>query len=309
MGNPSAKGFHPVVCQVCNDHSPRAGFIIQPESVGYNCFNCKTVFKYQELSGNLSKSCKSVLHDFGFSYQELDNFSNSLWFHNKGEKVEEVTTLESLSKINLDTPEISLPGKCLLLSKSDSLARPYIDYLESRHVDWQKLRCMYSLGEKFENRVIIPVYRNNRLIYWQARTILKTVKPRYKMAYVSREAVMWGYNNFFNENKYLFITEGIFNAAHVDGVALLSSEISPAQKEILSKVKRDKVIIVDRDENGILLAKQGLSLGWKIALLPDGANDVNMAVQKFGAVYTVHYLMTHVMGSGMQTDMELNFYV
>jgi DNA primase len=308
MGNPTAKGFHPVICQVCNDHSPRAGFIIQPESVGYNCFNCKAVFKYQELSGQLSKSCKSILHDFGFSYQELDNFSNALWFHNKGERYEEITTLESLKQVKLDTPEISLPSKCIQLSRQDKLANPFITYLENRKIDWQKLRCLYSLDEKFANRIVIPVYRNNKVIYWQARTI-GAEKPKYKMAYASREAVLWGYNNFFNDNKVLFLTEGIFNASHVNGVALLSSTISPAQKEILTKVKKDKVVIVDRDENGVSLASQALAYGWKVALLPNGANDVNHSVTKFGIVHTVHYLMTHIMAPSMQTEMELKFYV
>jgi DNA primase len=181
--------------------------------------------------------------------------------------------------------------------------------LLSRKIDLKKYQFYFSLEQRFINRIIIPFYRNQKLIFWQARSIIKNDKNRFDNAPVSREAVLFNFDQLKSYTTTpLFITEGVFDAMMLDGVALLSSTLNPAKEKLLSESKRRLVFVIDKDKNGGELAKRVLDRGWEIVFSPDGTDDVNHSVQRFGLSWTIYEMMRSIRGNDAAAKLaiELN---
>lgn len=308
LGAESATGFRVLRCQVCNDHSERGGFKFDGSDVGYSCFNCGAKFKYEEGSGKLGSNAKRILEAFGITRQEIDEVLGSSFF-NKAEKPKDITLEVLKPQVTLYTPEVELPPKSFPLGADhhDELQAPLIEYMFSRGLDPLKMNAHFSLDPKFLKRVIIPCMRDGKIIYWQARH-LENVKPRYLSPGTAKEAVLWGYDNLWkNYDLPLFVTEGLFDAAPLDGVALLGSKLNDSKIEVLNKCHRRKIMVIDRDENGAVLADMALALGWEITFPPEDSNDVNKSIQKHGKLFTIWTLMKNTtVPQGMKTASGVN---
>lgn len=316
LGKLSAKGFRHVRCAKCNDHSERAGFLFDGDVVVYNCFNCQTKAKHEEHSSAMSGNMRYVLKAFGVTDNEIDEVLGTAFF-NKSTASKDIT-LESLKpQVSLFTPEVPLPPKSFLLGSAQSpeFQKPLIDYLESRCLDYRALKAYFSLDTKYLNRVILPCMRDGKIIFWQARTITNA-KPRYISPGTNKDAVLWGYDELRSSYGLpLFITEGIFDAASIDGIALLGSTISEAKLQILQQTRRRICVVIDRDDNGGRLAQLALSYGWEITFPPKNAKDANDSVKRFGKLFTLFTLMRNMTvptglktanGSTLQSQLLLN---
>lgn len=313
LGRESSGGFRQLRCQVCNDHSERAGFKLDGELVGYNCFNCGSKFTYEEGSGKFSRNARRILDAFGITQKDLDEVAGSAFFNKSTE--EKVITLESLKpQITLFTPEVKLPPASYPLGSphNEALQLPLIEYLVSRSIDPLRVFAHFSTDPKFLRRVILPCMRENKVIFWQARTI-DDVRPRYLSPSVPKEAVMWGYDNIWkHQSAPLFVTEGIFDAEPLEGVAILGSTVNDSKLEVLTRSRRQKIVVIDRDDNGEVLGEIALKHGWQVSFVDRRAKDVNDSVRKFGAAFTIWSLMQNrtvpskfTSSSGMSVKSEL----
>ena len=73
---------------------------------------------------------------------------------------------------------------------------------------------------------------------------------------------VWGLESTEFTDKYLFITEGIFDAARIHeagypAIAILGNDPSPQLKNWLSTLPQKKIVIYDNDKAGIKLKKVG----------------------------------------------------
>jgi hypothetical protein len=311
LGRLSATGFYEHRCQLCHDHSLRAGWKIEPEQVFYNCYNCGFKAWYEEGSGKFSRWMREVLSANGIRDEDVQQITSSLFF-NKAEKSEKEITLESLRKINLNTPEVSFPPRTFLIGHDEHLdfQEPLIEYLDKRRVD--PLLFYFSLDPKHLRRVIIPFWRNGTLIFWQSRTI-DDVKPRYLNSSVTREAVLYGYDQLYSYNDTpIFVTEGVFDAISIDGVCLLGSKLSEAKIELLKRTKRRIIFVIDRDKTGHQLGQSVLDNGWELTFVDSSAKDVNDSIQQYGKIYTMYALMknaTNKSSSSRDSRLELDLEV
>ncbi len=297
LGRESAKGFRAVRCASCNDHSERGGFRFNGNEISYNCFNCGAKFFFEEGSGKISRNARSILEAFGISRELVNEVLGSSFFNQPKVEDKKITMEKLKPKVSLFTPEIELPPHCHPLGSplKEELQVPLIEYLLNRKLDPLLLKAHFSLDIKHLGRVIIPCYRDGKVIFWQSRTIFKDEKPRYLSPGTTKDAVLWGYDNIWkNWDLPLFITEGIFDASHLEGVALLGSELTQAKLEIINKSKRRRVIVVDRNENGKKLAEIALKQGWQITFPPEGTTDTNDSVCKRGLLYTIYHLVKHI---------------
>lgn len=289
----STNGWMSARCSVCNDHSDRCGFIHDQSHTGFKCFNCGSKFKYEENTGKFSRETRNILADFGISRIDLEKISSSLFF-NHTKKSDKEVTLESLSKINLHTPEVSFPDRTMKLGIDgyDSFQEPIIEYLLNRNMD--PLNFYFSLDPKLLRRAIIPFWRAGKLIYWQSRSIDQNVKPRYKNCTAGIGAVIFGYDRLFTySDAPLFVTEGAFDAEPIQGVCILGSSLNQAKKEILHKTRRRIIFVIDRDSNGGALGNDVIEQGWELTFVDPRAKDVNDSIQKFGKLFTVFSLINN----------------
>jgi len=129
---------------------------------------------------------------------------------------------------------------------------PAEDYLIKRGFSTGHIK-MYKLLEgvgSMSGRVIIPAYKEDKIVFWQARSVKDSIKPKY----ISPPSSSKG-DTIFNiesasESKRMHIKEGPLNAimGGLDCVALFGKEISPGQLSSLIKSGvKEFVICLDDD--------------------------------------------------------------
>lgn len=311
LGPANGNGWHALRCGVCHDHSERGAFLFDGDYTVYNCFNCQSKFKYEEGTGKLSKNAKDILEAFGITREVLRELTSSIFL--KPPEESEIS-LENVTKVKLHTPEIAFPDRtrALLSEGHEGLQEPILEYLLARKIDPLKFTFYFSLDPSMLRRVIIPYWRDGKLIYWQARTIDKGVKPRYKNPSISKDAIIFGYDQLHTyESAPLFVTEGVFDALMVDGVSIMSSSLNAAKIEILKRTKRRLIFVIDRDHAGGELGKAVLANGWELTFVDVRADDINDSVVKFGMPYTAFSLLknattkTNMLQSSINLNMGL----
>lgn len=299
-------GFHPIECAVCNDHSQRAGFKFENGTVGYHCFNCKAKFLYTEGETIISNRAVQILECFGISKHSIMETVNSNFFETGEITFERIMQSRQRTLGSLIGTEVKMPKHSFFVGsdKHPDIEKKITDYLASRMIDPYKVKAMYSLSERHIDRVLLPIYQKGTLIHWQSRAITSNIRPKYLTCNDNHNVAIWGLHNSYKHSGPLFITEGIFDASLIDGVAILGSTISPEQVSILEGIRRKKVIVVDYDSNGSSLATTALHQGWDITFAAKG-KDVNKTCMSDGLIYTIHTLMTNIT-TPSKGDIEFN---
>ena len=308
LGSISPTGFYNLRCPVCNDHSERGGFKFDGDTTGYSCWNCASKFKYEEGTGKLSKNAKDILEAFGITREVLRELTSSIFL--KPPEESEIS-LDNVTKVKLHTPEIAFPDRtrALLSTGHEEMQEPILEYIIGRRIDPLQHTFYFSLDPKFLRRVIVPYWRDGKLIYWQARSIDDGVKPRYKNPSVAKDAVIYGYDQLHSyEQAPLFVTEGVFDAIMVDGICILGSSLNAAKIEILRRTKRRLIFVIDRDQTGGELGRQVLDEGWELTFVDIRARDINDSVVRFGLPYTAFSLLKNATTKGnmLQSSISLN---
>lgn len=311
LSGPDTRGFYNLKCLCCNDYKIRAGFKFDGNIIGFNCWNCGTTGRYEEFSGKISKNFRKILNCHGVSNEDIDKIINSSFFTNKAEDDKKIT-LDKLTQVNLNTPTVKLPPKSFKLGSTEEFTgyqQKIVDYLVSRKIDIFKYNFFFSLDERYLNKVIIPFYRNGKMIYWQARSIMPGEKSRYDNSPGSRDAIIFNYDKIHSSDFYpLIVSEGVFDAMVFDGVAIMGSKLTAAKIEILKSSKRKLLFVIDKDNNGKSLAHEALKHGWDISFLPDGIADINDGAQKIGKAATAFYIRKNIPADYDHALMLLNLY-
>jgi DNA primase len=89
------------------------------------------------------------------------------------------------------------------------------------------------------------------------------------------------------------VTEGIFDALSIGGLAVMHNEISDDQARLIRSLGRNVVVVPDQDRAGVELIDRATELGWAVSVpnWPDGVKDVNDAVIKLGKLATLLTIM------------------
>jgi len=318
MGNLSNTGFHMSKGLCCNDYKDRFGIKYEANEIGLSCFNCGTKARYSEGDEHISKKMRHVLNLYGITNEEIDASLGQLFFDKRKEKTgneKEVFTLAQImgtdSTTKLLTPEIPLPGGSyrLDINKIDDIWQEIAcSYLELRCLTPTKYQYWLSSDPRYRHRVIIPYYRQGRIIYWQARA-LDDSEPRYLNSPNPKDPIVFNYDELTRWSDLpLFVCEGVLDALTVNGIALLGSAVNETKIEILKRSKRRLIFVIDPDHNGRAFANTALSNGWEITFPPEGSVDVNNAVCNFGKAWTVKCLMDNIVNTSFAAELQLSFW-
>jgi 5S rRNA maturation endonuclease (ribonuclease M5) len=169
-------------------------------------------------------------------------------------RLKELNKLALESKFELELPsdfttEIPLEGRLWLYSGGIS---PTV---------WSKLGFGYS---KHWERVVMPVYNNGELVWFQARAILKGQKPKYIQPSQDRSNIM--FKMLKKSKERVVVVEDILSAIrvgkHENAVSLLGTKITTEQAAELSKYNK-VTLWLDNDKagrKGAYAIKKALSL-------------------------------------------------
>lgn len=310
----NSRGWYPVVCKVCNDHIKkgiRAGFKLDGPIVGYNCFNCghSAVFDPAE-SRKIPQDMVKVLDAFGVPKADWEEAQLDALLHTYQ------NSSDTSYQLNPDT--ISVPPFFYPLSddKNDEWCQESIYYLTSRGVDWTSYpfycvkKTSHPDNHRWYGRLIIPIFKDNNLIFYQGRDLTDTMVKKYLNLNIPRDNIIFGYDQIAAYSQTpLYVVEGWFDAFLIDGVAVFSNKLTQPQITWLNRTSRPKVIIPDRYGDGHLLANQALQLGWKISHLDlnDTSKDVNESIIKNGLIYTMKTLVDNT-SMGDIGQIRINLY-
>jgi hypothetical protein len=142
---------------------------------------------------------------------------------------------------------------------SSYLAKRALDYLTARGVtEWMIEKYGFGIGKegKLYGRIILPVYRDGKLVYYQARAI--EGEPKYLNPPLSHNCLgkseVVGYLDLVKPGDPIAITEGLFSAIGAteitgyQGVAVLGKTVSDSQlMQIVTKEPGKCLLMLDSD--------------------------------------------------------------
>ena len=253
----------------------------------YNCFNCKYTASWQP-GRPLTEKFKSLCRWLGAN----DNDINTMILEAlKTESADyEHIVEEKIAFTPKELPEGALPisewVKESLESDLESKLADVIKYIVERGHDPLDNIFYWSPVSGYDNRVIIAFWYNGKIVGNTARKITDG-KPKYLSD--QHPHFVFNVDAQSEDQKYLFVCEGPFDALAVGGVALLTNDVADQQSRIINSLGHEVIVIPDQDKAGLVLIARAIENGWSVAF-PNWEADVKDcadAVQRYGKLFVI----------------------
>lgn len=301
--------FNAPCCQH-RGHSPdkrkRAGVRFDGLGFVYNCFNCKFSTGWQPGSP-IGEKLKTLVRWMGANEDDIKD----LVFEALKTESAEYDPQEYQPKIEFTEKE--LPEGSMPLSEWASIGKeevdvfilPIVDYLIKRGFDPLSDDFYWSPAPGYESRVIIPFRWQNKIVGNTARKITDG-KPKYLSD--QHPHFVFNFDKQKEDQKYIFVVEGPFDALSIGGVALLTNEIADQQSRIINSLNTEVIVIPDQDRAGMYLIDKACELGWSVAFPNWDGNikDVADAVSKYGELFVVVDAIKTAVSGQIKINIEKN---
>jgi len=285
--------FNAPCCQH-RGHSPdtrkRAGIRFDGNGIVYNCFNCKFTTGWQPGSP-FGEKMKTLARWMGADEDSIKEFIfEALKTENEDYRPEQ-------SEIKIDFEDRPLPESAMtlrawleigILSDADisENVMPIVDYVADRGFDPLSDDFFWSPAAGYEKRVILPYRWQERIVGNTARKIVEG-KPKYLSDQPPH--FVFNFDRQLENQKYVLVCEGPFDALAVGGVALLTNDIAEQQSRIINSLGSEVIVLPDQDSAGSVLFDRAAELGWSVASpnWHDDVKDASDAVKRYGRLFTV----------------------
>jgi len=272
------------------DRRQRGGIKIADQGWSYHCFNCGFTASFI-LGRNLSFKARRLLQ----------------WLNVPDEEIERVN-LESLRHRSvqgiLDDRQRTANVMQSIQFEDRELPEGFIIVDQHTPVHWQYLRdrCIpedYPMGmvggkptAKWTPRpgVIIPFTYDGRIVGHTTR-YLDDKTPKY--IHDIQPGYVFGTDLQRDNWQHAVVTEGVFDALSIAGLAVLHADISDGQARLIRSLGREITVVPDQDQAGMRLVDRAAELGWAVSMpeWPSSVKDVNDAVKKWGRLATLIHIM------------------
>lgn len=307
----NSKGWSRCYCEVCGDGSrkkgPRGGWAFDGDMAFYHCFNCGIDANFDPNRDHpFSKDMRAVLDGFGIPKTEY----NAIAYANKmkadkgdSKKPEHKPVIVQYHEIPdhfypLDeaplTNQMAAQARKFLREKYNLNQDAYPFYLSTGKVGKDDDIRISAHVKALAGRIIIPFFKNGRLIYYQARSMEPNPAKKYLNMEVPKTSIIFNMDQLHrNYDRPLYVFEGAFDAMHVNGVAVMENSMTQNQIELLNRSPRQKIIVPDRKGDSKKLVQQGLDLGWGVAIPEIGkeCKDICEGILKYGKLHVLNSLV------------------
>jgi hypothetical protein len=168
-----------------------------------------------------------------------------------------------------------------------------VKYITDRHIDLDRYEFYWTAERSYNlhHRIIIPCYWQNQIIGYTARAWDPDVKPKYHSHYES--GYVFNVDKQQPHSKFVIVTEGPFDAMAIDGVAVLGSECSEQQADIIDALTREVIVVPDADRAGAKLVDAALEYGWTVSypVWQSEYKDVSEAVRNCGKLFVLKTIL------------------
>ncbi len=258
----------------------------------YNCYNCGASGTIAELYSQL----KGVPLHTAISKLESPDFNNVKMLLTKQPVITE-------TKPDMNSLDYVYDYAIFKDTETDGLIQSkykeyLLNFIDSRGIP-EEYEVFIVYDGDYKGRIIVPIYIENRLMYFQGRAIHKDMEPKYMNPQVDKTGIIMNIDRF-NKDKYIIVTEGIIDAMMIEnnqGTAVIGGSVSDDFLSILYKNTDIGVIIaVDNDKRGEI-ERDKLSTSsiyrnkLKFFTTPRDIKDINEFVLKSGIDNVYNYIV------------------
>ena len=264
-----------------------------------HCFNCG--FKCNFVLGRtISAKTRNLLKWCGIDEIEIQRWSL--------ESLQHKDLLDfsqpKKQKVKIKFKDHELPhGE--LVDENNPLHKVYVDYLTKRKINYNEYPFLITPNEygRMAERVIVPYTYKNKIVGHTSRFLDNKI-PKY----INEQQPGYVFNIDIQKPEWsvCILTEGIFDALAIDGIAVMHDEISTEQAQIISTLNKQIIVVPDRDKTGLKMCDRALELGYQVSLPEWEADvkDVNDAVVKYGKLQTLISILQSATNSKIKIELQ-----
>jgi hypothetical protein len=126
-----------------------------------------------------------------------------------------------------------------------------VTFVRDRHIPSNTSIFIAYKGE-YKDRIILPIYQNGQLVYFQGRSLDPGEPRKYKNPTLSKGSIIYN-RDVFNKDKPIVIVEGLIDAMQLgtQGTSALGASISDSfLKTVISCTNSDVILALDNDSTG-----------------------------------------------------------
>lgn len=265
------------------DRRSRGGIKISDQGWSWHCFNCGYTASFI-LGRSISYKARRLLSWLGVAERDIELINlDSLRHRNINGLIEDrQRTFNVLQGIEFEERE--LPAGAEFVQPGTT----YWSYLNARHAPMDFPFMIDPMSKR--RGIIVPFTHNNRVVGWTKR-FMDAHNPRFLND--SQPGYVFGTDLQQSDWRHVIVTEGIFDALCIGGLALMHNDINDAQARLIRSLDRQITVVPDQDSAGLVLIDRAVELGWAVSIpnWPPGIKDVNDAVKKYGRLGTLLTIM------------------
>lgn len=262
------------------DKRSRGGLKVTDQSWSYSCFNCSYTASFI-LGRSVSYKARKLLGWMNVPEVEIEMLNLESLRHRSinGILEDRQQMWNTLSGVTFE--ERDLPPFAELLTPEHKF---YWDYVRGRHVpeDFPVMVQIQNNGIHWTRlHVVIPFTYDNKIVGYTCR-FLDDRQPKFISD--SQPGYVFGTDLQHSDWQHVIVTEGIFDALSIGGVAVMHNTINDAQARLIRSLDKSITVVPDQDQAGVELVDRAVELGWAVSIpdWPAGCKDVNDAVIKLG---------------------------
>lgn len=293
-------------------HSPdtrKRGGLRFDQGIIFNCFNCKFTASWQPGRA-ITNKFKNLCKWLGAN----DNDINTMIF--EALKTESAEYVHEHSEPKIDFVKKELPIGSLPLKEwagmIEDLAEDLqqcliavLKYVVDRGHDPYSGMFYWSPDSGYSNRVIVPFFFQGQIVGNTARKVTKGM-PKYLSD--QHPHFVFNFDEQTEQQKYMFVCEGPFDALAIGGVALLTNDVADQQARIINSLGHENIVIPDQDEAGLALIKKAIEYDWAVAF-PNWDEDIKDcadAVQRYGKLFVMVDAVKSAQKGQIKIQMAMN---
>jgi len=261
------------------DRRSRGGLKVSEQGWSYSCFNCNYTASFI-LGRTLSFKARRLLSWMGVPDREIElvNLESLRYKSIHGILDDRQRTADVLADIQFE--ERDLPPAAELITQEHP---KYWEYCRDRIVpeDFPMMTPIRTDGVHWTRPcVIVPFTHNNKIVGFTARFLDNKI-PKYINQ--TQPGYVFGTDLQQPDWTQVIVTEGIFDALSIGGLALMHNTINDAQARLIRNLDREITVVPDQDKAGLELIDRAVELNWAVSIPAwEDCKDVNDAVKKYG---------------------------
>ena len=264
-----------------------------------HCFNCGYKCNFV-LGRSISYKTKQLLLWCGIDDTQIGKWS----IESLQQKDLLDIVIQKKTKIKIKFKDHELPeGE--MLDGNNPLHKVYVDYVQSRGINHNEYPFLITpnLKGRYANRIIIPYTYKNKIVGHTSRFLDNKI-PKY----INEQQPGYVFNIDIQKPEWqvCILTEGIFDALSIDGIAIMHDDISNEQAQLIASLNKQIIVVPDRDRAGLKICDRALELGYSVSLPnwePD-IKDVNDAVVRYGKLPTLLSILQSATMSKIKIEIQ-----